>query len=78
MLHERRSMRLTSFATSLAAQAPVAIELPVLVRGADADVEDDAQPDDRARGQENCEDEVRAGQESDALPCRSEVHRRID
>jgi len=78
MLHERRSMRLTPFATSPAAQAPVAIELPVFVRCADADVQDDEQAENRARRQENCEDEVGAGEQPDALPCRSEVHRRID
>ena len=71
-------MRLTPFATSLAAQAPVAIDRPVVVHCTDADVEDDAEPEERAGREENSEDEVGAGEQSDALPGGSEVHRQID
>ena len=68
-------MCLTPFPASLPAHAPVAIDGPVLVRCTDADVEHDAEPEERASRQENSEDEVGTGEQSDALPCSSEVHR---
>ena len=75
MLHERRPMRLTPFATSLAAQSPVAIDRPIVVHCTDADVEHDAEPEEGASSQENSDHEVGAGEQSDALPCSSKVHR---